>query len=134
MLYSSKQSLCFLHEKILILQINLYAKRFFQIALSLFKTLAENDRHQVLSHKYFKHHLGTPYFTGNNGRNKNNNNNNHFKKTHPFVHRSEQISWDRARAERLAARPWQAGEAPLCSSGSSGCSTLNRSQQTTSYY
>lgn len=58
-----------------------------------------------------------------------------IKKTpQPFVHTSEQISWDRASAVRLAARPWQAGEAPLCSSGSSGHSTLNRSQQTTSYY
>lgn len=47
---------------------------------------------------------------------------------------TEQISWVRARAVRLAASPWQAGKAPLHSSGSSGHSTLNGSQKTTSYY
>lgn len=51
------------------MQINLYAKRFFRIALALFKTVAENDSHRVLPHKFFKHHLGMAYFTDDNGRN-----------------------------------------------------------------
>lgn len=55
----------------------------------------------------------------------------------PFLHRSkkgEQISQDRARAVRLTAHPQQAGEEPLCSSGSSGHCTVNGSQKTISYY
>jgi len=43
---------------------------FFQIALALFKTFAENDSHQVLPHEFFKQHLGMAYFTDDKGGNK----------------------------------------------------------------